>query len=41
MDFLTVAYLGYLNSAGMNLNWARIKLREKENQLSSDMTEDP
>ena len=25
----------YLNSAGMNLNWARIKLREKENQLSS------
>ena len=24
-----------LNSAGMNLNWARIKLREKENQLSS------
>ena len=29
------AYLQYLNSAGMNLNWARIKLREKENQLSS------
>ena len=33
--FLTIAYLRYLNSVGMNLNWARIKLREKENQLSS------
>ena len=35
MDFQTVEYLRYLNSAGMNLNWSRIKLREKENQLSS------
>ena len=33
--FLDRWYLQYLNSAGMNLNGVRIKLREKENQLSS------
>ena len=34
-------YLRYLNSAGMNLNWVRIKLREKENQLSSGYDKGP
>ena len=27
--------LGYLNSAGINLNWSRTNLRKKEKQLSS------
>ncbi len=33
--------LRYLNSAGMDLNWARIKLRENENQLSSQYDKRP
>jgi hypothetical protein len=34
-SFRPLLSLQYLNSSGMNLNWARINLREKEKQLSS------
>ncbi len=33
-SFRQLLSLRYLNSSGMNLNWARINLREKEKQLS-------
>ncbi len=33
--FRPLPYLRYLNSAGINLNWARTNLGEKEKQLSS------
>ena len=34
-SFRPLLSLRYLNSSGMNLNWGRINLREKEKQLSS------
>ncbi len=34
-SFRLLLSLRYLNSLGMNLNWGRINLREKEKQLSS------
>ena len=33
--FRPLLSLRYLNSAGINLNWVRTNLREKEKQLSS------
>ena len=35
MDFLTVAYLRYLNSVGMNLNWVRINWERKRTNIFS------
>ena len=38
--FKPLPSLRYLNSAGINLNWARTNLGEKENQLSSQYDSD-
>jgi hypothetical protein len=40
-SFRPLLSLQYLNSSGMNLNWARINLREKEKQLSSQYVNIP